>query len=202
MGANFRPFWGRFGNTILTPLKAKTTSHFSKTALHFPKTTLLWSRFGYPIQGHFCPFWLVIWFMTCYLQHWSHEYYVITFLKTLSQWYMERYWSAYSLFCQPLFDASFPVRPNKPQNSGYFTHRMAPFFRGRDRSFWFTSILLKSSAVVSRVEQARCKWPDASHYILQILNIYCRTTLMCRLMNLKNLTEPVKSSAFAQSSSR
>ena len=38
-----------YNGTILTPLKAETTPHF-------PKTVPLWSRFGYPIQGHFCSF--------------------------------------------------------------------------------------------------------------------------------------------------
>ena len=51
-------------------------------------------------------------FMNSKLHHWSHKYNVITFfqksivLKSLSQWYMERYWSVYSLFNQLLFDAN------------------------------------------------------------------------------------------------
>ena len=51
-------------------------------------------------------------FMNSKLHHWSHKYNVITFfpksivLKSLSQWYMERYWSVYSLFYRLLFDAN------------------------------------------------------------------------------------------------
>ena len=57
----------------------------------------------------------------------------------------------------------------------------------------------ESLALVSRFERARSHdVNDPTHSLIQILYIYSRTTLLCRLMNLWNLTEPVKSSTLAQ----